>query len=246
MNNILRWIRLKLIPPRYRLAATYYYLRFSGILDGEIYIIKELVKARGIAIDIGANEGAWSYPLSRIFPRVEAFEPIPDCAAIIKDSGKKNIIAYQVAISSTDGVKELHIPVFKGKLLTAYATFGDLEGQYRTMSIPVRRLDDYSFTGVAFVKIDVEGHELEVIKGAEATIRREKPVMIVEIEQRHLNFPMAVVFDEIIKFGYKAFFLYGNHLHPLSDFSYEKHQQQFVDDPFSRDYINNFIFIPDL
>ncbi len=245
MNKILRWIRLKLIPPRFRLAATYYYLRFSGALENEICIVKDLIKARGTAIDVGANEGAWSYPLSRIFSKVEAFEPIPDCAAIIKDSGNKNIEVHQVALSSSKGIKELHIPIANGKPLTGYATFGDLEGEYTTMSIPVHKLDDYSFTGVAFMKIDVEGHELEVIKGAEATIRREKPAMIVEIEQRHLNFPMALIFDAIIKFGYKAFFLQGNQLHPLSEFSYEEHQGKFLDVPFSRDYIHNFLFMPD-
>ena len=49
-----------------------------------------------------------------------------------------------------------------------------------TMTAEVRKLDSYEFEGVGLIKIDVEGDELAVLEGAEQTIAREKPVIIVE------------------------------------------------------------------
>jgi FkbM family methyltransferase len=68
-----------------------------------------------------------------------------------------------VALSSIKGKRELHIPIDGGRLATAMATFGAVQGEYKSTLVQVHVLDDYSFKNVAFIKIDVEGHELEVL-----------------------------------------------------------------------------------
>ena len=71
--------------------------------------------------------------------------------------------------------------------------------------------------------------------------------MLIEIEQRHLSFPIDMVFKEILAYGYKGFFLHQNKLLSLSDFSYELYQKPFVEGEHmvKRKYVNNFIFMPD-
>src|SRR5205807_6872354 len=95
----------------------------------------------------------------------------------------------------------------------------------------------------SFIKIDVEGHELDVLTGAAKTVARSNPILLVEVEQRHLSFPMEAVFEEVSHFGYKGFFVVGKRVLPLAMFSYKVHQEPFLHDVLSSDYVNNFIFV---
>ncbi|MCM8807767.1 MAG: FkbM family methyltransferase [Candidatus Omnitrophica bacterium] len=184
--------------------------------------------------------------------RVEAFEPIPECAETIlaysrylAKKGKNNIYVHRVGLSNTSGYLTLHIPVRNGKRVFAYASFEYIENPYEDIQVPVFRLDDFNFRNVSFIKIDVEGHEDKVLEGAQETILREKPVILIEIEQRHMpGRSIEDVFNKIIAFGYEGSFLFRNKLTPLSEFSYEKHQQPYLNNVMCRDYINNFIFKP--
>lgn len=80
------------------------------------------------------------------------------------------------------GTAELHIPladeasgyfdvVNRGiPIVSGFASLEKAVGQYQSINVPVRRLDDYGFTEVSFVKIDVEGHESSVLDGARETL----------------------------------------------------------------------------
>jgi FkbM family methyltransferase len=229
------------MPKRMRLPCTYIYQRILGSIEPELLILQHLVSARGLAIDVGANMGIWSYKLSKLFAGVEAFEPIPECAAAIETYGAKNIRVHREALSAIAGEFELNIPVSLG---TAFATFNDIGDEHNSIMVATRTLDSYPFRDVSFIKIDVEGWELDVIRGSESTIARECPIMIIEIEQRHLNYDMNIVFDTMHTFGYDAFFLHHSKLHSYSEFSYKTHQEPFLENYTSVDYINNFIFKP--
>ena len=147
----------------------------------------------------------------------------------------------------------LNIPIKWGRCLYYLASFRQLEGETKRITVPIHRLDDYNFIDVSFIKIDVEGYESEVIRGGRETILREKPVLLVEIEQRHLGSkPIEKVFQEITDLHYEGSFLYKGKLHPLSEFSYEIHQKKFLEstpqkllgNKINRNYINNFVFKP--
>ena len=95
-----------------------------------------------------------------------------------------------------------------------------------------------------FLKIDVEGHELEVFKGATQLLKEAKPRILVECEQRHLqNINIEEVFQYLLDLGYKGYFISENELKPLVHFSVGKHQK-IVEGRYwmSKDYCNNFIF----
>jgi hypothetical protein len=73
--------------------------------------------------------------------------------------------------------------------------------------VPALRLDDYALDRVGFIKIDVEGHELAVLKGAEATIRGSMPSLLVEIEERHSLCGIQNVTAFLTGLRYEGFFV---------------------------------------
>jgi hypothetical protein len=62
--------------------------------------------------------------------------------------------------------------------------------------IKAKRLDDYDFSDVDLIKVDVEGHEESVLAGGMRTIEINRPVLIVEIEQRHIKKPIEEVSEK--------------------------------------------------
>jgi hypothetical protein len=94
------------------------------------------------------------------------------------------------------------------------------------------RLDAYGFTDVSFIKIDVEGFELEVIDGAAETLRREHPAMLVEIDESQNGVPLDEAIGRIEAFDYDTYYARDDALVP------------FRAKPGEPAPTNNFIFLP--
>ena len=97
---------------------------------------------------------------------------------------------------------------------------------------------------INFIKIDVEGNEFKTVKGAENTIKKYKPTLMIEIEQRHHQEPIWNFIEEIKNWGYTANFLERSTLSiaPLTQEIIEKQNAENVKK--HQQYINNIIFIP--
>jgi hypothetical protein len=98
---------------------------------------------------------------------------------------------------------------------------------------------------VNFIKIDVEGFEQEVILGAHATILKSKPLLLIELEERHRKdsvFDTASYLKE--NFGYKGFFLENSRLVSIENFVVNKHQRIDLHGNVIKPYFNNFLFFP--
>jgi len=208
-----------------------------------LHIVRQLIPRGHVSLDVGANNGVYTYALAKLSRRVEAFEPVPDCARTIAAFGAPNVVVHEVALSSRNGTRELFVPRDPGVVHTGLASFTRPNGAFEAVRVSVRTLDDYSFDDVSFIKIDVEGHELDVLRGARETVARSSPILLIEVEQRHLSFPMDAVFHEVSRFGYRGFFVAGKHVSPLRTFSYKVHQEPFLHDVLSTEYVNNFIFV---
>jgi hypothetical protein len=79
-------------------------------------------------------------------------------------------------------------------------------GAYQVRHVPVKRLDDFSFDRVGFIKIDVEGHELSVLKGARELLQRDKPNLLIEIDLTgHSEEGFNEVFNFLYALGYESF-----------------------------------------
>jgi FkbM family methyltransferase len=194
-------------------------------------------------VDVGANNGVYTYALAKFGAHVEAFEPLPECARAVAAFGSGNVRVHGVALSSTTGVKELFIPQTSGAVHTALASLTRPACAFESVRVPVRRLDDYYLNDVSFIKIDVEGHEIDVLKGAAETIARFHPLLLLEVEQRHLKVPMEQVFHEVSRLGYRGFFVLAGRVTALGSFSFERHQQPFLGNVNSSEYVHNFIFL---
>ena len=251
---------VSLLPERLALPFKFYYHKFRGRLEAEISYLNQLEGNRKRAIDIGANAGFYTYALSRLYDVVEVFEPQSWCTENILSYSKSSpcqINIYNVGLADDNGSLNLYIPISEGdysqlvqgvgSLTTGLASFKKLEGEQKTIEVPVRKLDDYNFQDVSFMKIDVEGYESKVIEGATQTIMRERPILLMEIENRHLDGKSITdIFDQISDFGYEGGFLHKGRIEKLSDFytQIQAKQNYFLEEVSQKTYINNFIFKP--
>lgn len=152
----------------------------GDVVDGRYaYQHKKLVAALGYvkqfrhAVDVGAHCGLWSFYLAPKFERVTCFEPV----AAHRECWLKNITAPNAnlchyALGDRDAQVTLH---------TGESSSGDTyikEGGEHPAEM--RTLDSLGLTDIDFVKIDAEGFERFILLGAEQTIRRDKPCIIVE------------------------------------------------------------------
>jgi FkbM family methyltransferase len=159
-----------------------------------------------------------------------------------------------VALSDEVGEATLRGPVAESvgiegihKTLTGRATvesenlLDDCDySQIYEVAVPRRKLDDYDFDAVGFIKIDVEGHELSVLRGASNTIERHRPLMLIEIEDRHKPNAICNVHSFLGNLGYEGYFLLNKKLMPLTCFDLAAHQKNWRQ---SGLYINNFFFV---
>jgi FkbM family methyltransferase len=181
---------------------------------------------------------------------VVAFEPQPLFAArlgaVCRALKLDNVTVEAKAVYSHSGTQDLFVP--SGHSPGASLTRKAVEAaSFTTLSVPVVALDDYFAESdkVALLKIDVEGAELGVLKGAERILRQHAPLLVFECENRHLA-PGHVgdAFAYLEALGYRGSFICRDRLLPLSEFDAEVHQRQHGDWFWkSRDYCNNFVFV---
>lgn len=177
----------RLTPARARLPSKFWWRSLRKTLEPEASFLLQQRWERGIAIDVGANEGLYSYVLAKLFDRVEAFEPNEAASADLRHYGSPKINLHHVALSRSEGERTLHVPILAHGVVNV--GWGSLEREtlppsesVTTQIVQTRTLDSYGFENVVFIKIDVEGHELPVLEGATETIARCRPIMLLEIK----------------------------------------------------------------
>lgn len=176
-----------LVPSRKMLPFSYWLSRAGGSCEAELVHLDRFCGCSGAALDIGANEGHYSFALSKRFERVYAFEVNEEVTQWIRQYNSSKIEIIHCGLSSAAGTAKLFIPVVRGLALHGWGSLdrGFLaqlpEAEIREKEVPISRLDDFAITNVGFVKIDVEGHELEVLQGGTATIRQSRPIVLIEV-----------------------------------------------------------------
>ncbi len=233
----------RVVPRSAELPLRYYYRKFAGELEPEMRLLPFLIRPGSTAIDVGANVGVYTYALLGSC-RVEVFEPFSHETVALRAFRNKGLKIHNVALSDHDGSIQLHVPMFGDQPFLSNATSMPLAGPHQTVEVQCKKLDDFPLVDVSFMKIDVEGHEVKVLRGAEATIARWRPSLLIEIEQRHLLISMEEVFNYIESLGFLGLFLSSGQLHLSSSFRYEMHQKPFLDDCTDPRYVNNFVFLP--
>jgi len=162
---------------------------FENILPLEVktienYIINNLIdKNFGSIIDIGAHKGDKTSLILKFFPRDNyyLFEPYEEYYAIIKKKfiNKNNINVYKKGVSSEEGVRKFYTS--KNKMYVEAFSLNKNSFLENYEQIQVINLDKIIFKErVKLIKIDVEGHEPEILKGASKLIVKDKPILLIE------------------------------------------------------------------
>lgn len=222
----------------------------------EIAAFSAAIRPGDVAVDVGSNKGSFLPSLSRAagHGRVVAFEPQPALADYLRRACRaarlENVVVEAMGVSERTGSLTLHVPAAGSAspgasfepAVAALSPCGDV-------LVPVTSLDEY-FRGeggrIAAIKVDVEGHELSVLRGAEETLARHAPLLVLECEERHAGEGGV---ERMVRFlgerGYGGFFVRRSRLLPVREFDPAVHQRRregrFWD---AADYCNNFVMRP--
>jgi len=207
--------------------------------EPELWLMRHLLRDCALALDVGSSIGLYSRELSRHAGKVVAFEANPRVAAFAKHVARRNVEVVNVALSSTAGEVSLHIPLNRREhtaddLATIESKNPISAERGITERVATRRLDDYGFVGCGFIKIDVEGHEEAVLDGAIELITTQRPIMMIELEDRHNAGTVARVTARLSALSYTAYRLSQGRLRPAAELDPKTDATPTV----------NFIFIP--
>ena len=220
---------------------------------GGIAYIKGAIKKGQTVIDIGAHKAGYLYFIQKGVGKtgkIYAFEPqsllFDYLVKIKKTMNWHNVTVEKIAISDTVGSVNLYIASNKtGQVSSPSATIVEdntLKSIVRTETVNTDTLDNYCSKydiKPSLLKIDVEGNELNVFKGALQTLKQYKPKIIVEIEAIHVGEERVLETFEFLKsIGYAGRIVHDDGEIPLEQFSFEKYQNK-AD---KINYCNNFIF----
>jgi len=131
------------------------------------------------AIDIGAHVGLWSWQMAKDFTRVLAFEPMPEHQDCFAKNMQAEIATGQVALSPVALGPECGEAHIRTRTVGSSGDTG-IEWDGSGIKVPMLTLDSFGIKEANFMKIDCEGYELFVLQGAVETLKRCRPVIIVE------------------------------------------------------------------
>jgi hypothetical protein len=160
-----------------------------------------------------------------------------------------------VALSDRAGTATIRVPLIDGRAVSTRATLNRhveehqtgeqaIEVELATLDSVVERL---GLARVGFMKIDVEGHELSVLRGAGNVLAQARPLVLLEAEARHHDFPIQTVFDEVLRHGYVGYFIRTDSLELESLDRFDVARDQDIEHHRARAflrYLNNFFFTP--
>lgn len=187
-----------------------YFERYQKVYEPDIECCMELILPQTTTfIDVGANWGYFVGKAALMRPDLEliAFEPASLSFADLKslcDGLNTNICAFQQALGEKEGTATITQPGFETGLASLVQNTSQKKNCGYGEEVDVKTLDSLNFSQNTFIKIDVEGFEMQVLNGGRKIISKEKPCIIFE----HWHFTsadMAPFFDFFDGLGYVLF-----------------------------------------
>lgn len=166
--------------------------------------LKEMVPELDYIIDVGANSGQFSKVVGYFYPKatIDAFEPLPNLYSKIQKTfeNKKNIRTYNVALGNENGTVMFnknnygHISSIL-EISNTNKHYPKQKNDLKQIVVEIKTLDSLDLIknktrGTALLKLDVQGYELEVLKGATETINNIDYIVIeANLEELYYNQP---------------------------------------------------------
>lgn len=203
-------------------ALVWAYRHMTGKLRvPEIVAISKYLDADSICLDVGAHGGSWSRGLACLVPKgyVYAFEALPYYADVLQKTMKllrqNRVTVLNRAIAETDGSVQMVRQDCDGNTLTGKThVASDSEGAHEMVSVPAVTLDSFwreiGEKRVDFIKCDVEGYELFVLRGARKLIESCRPVFYNELNVEwceRYDYTPADIFRFFDEYEYACFYI---------------------------------------
>jgi FkbM family methyltransferase len=246
--------RLRAICPRTVLMwREAQYFKHHG--EFELGFVEHLCRPTQDAIDVGANEGSYIHFMRRYARRAYAFEPVPWLAERLHDKFGDDVTVIPAALSDTAGRAQLRIPVIDGELITGLSSLDTPAGtatDMREVEVETVALDDAYSGDLGFIKIDVEGHEDAVLRGARRTVARCRPRVQIEIIEDLSPGGLCRADAFFGELGYRGYFVWRDALMPVAAFDAAAMQRAEVVEGYGPGierrvfgrYVANFLFLP--
>lgn len=239
MNKCKEFFKFHFLPKRLylRYSAWNKYRKADKTQETELRLLPQLVDNTKNAIDVGANTGLYTFFLSKYAKQVFAFEPHKLFAEFLSKAVANNVIVINKGVSNQNASLPFYVPVKSGRMQMNIASFDEktavnwecIEEKVKTVT-----LDSMQYKNIGYIKIDVEGHEYEVLEGAVELIRTQKPIVQIEMlgisndkmKNRSLNF--------LIDQGYEIYVYAENKLNEFNSVSPSCMGKNFICIPVSR------------
>ncbi|HJR56429.1 MAG TPA: FkbM family methyltransferase [Rhizomicrobium sp.] len=197
-----------------RLSPRFYWAMrrwLKGWGEPELALLPSFADPARPAFDIGAHFGLWTAALRPHFSQIHAFEAMPRLAGVLRDGyrGDDHVHVHDVALSDRNGPAAMRIPIAglgRGTIEPGNRLQGlkDMSQPIREISVEARQLDAMNLPDPALIKLDIEGHELAVLQGGANMLARARPVLIIEMEDRHAPESRARIMKMLSELGYAA------------------------------------------
>lgn len=176
-------------------------------LDIAFKFLRKTSLTKGDAVDVGANIGNHSLFFAEHFEHVVSLEPNPRVFELLCFNSKLRDNIQPLNIGASDVSGEMALSFDPGNWGHGHLV-GGLRDQSNSVSVLVKRLDELEELAslqVGLIKVDVEGHELRVLKGAIKLLTRFRPVVLFEQHSRDIFRGSSEVIDFLRAIGYERF-----------------------------------------
>lgn len=228
--------------------------RTTPYVESELLGLRHVVGRGSVCVDVGAAAGVYTVVLSHLAGArgaVHSVEPLPFAhpvlSAIIRTRGGANVCRHTVALGAASGRAVVRVPLRRGRPVTGRSFLStnatDLGSnreftEHADVVVPAETLDGFCATlgldRLDFLKVDVEGAELQVLEGGRDAIRRWRPSLLLEIEARHTaryGYRPEDLVNRLARLGYRMRAWRGGAWRPVGRV---------------RDDIRNYLFVPDV
>lgn len=188
--------------------------------ESESRFVANLLKPGMTFFDAGANQGFYTMLASKCVGnkgKVYAFEPVPSeflhLQQNIHINRLQNIVGESMALGCQDGLTDMYVCLHgKGSYSSLKPPAENIRVPSKCIRVPIISLDNYvqlkNIRHIDFVKIDVEGGELDVLKGAVTVLRDLRPVVMCEIADSRTQpwgYNASEIYRFLEKYGYQWF-----------------------------------------
>ena len=164
--------------------------------ESEVRIMRRFLRPGDIAVDIGANIGDLTLPMAQLTGasgRVYAVESHNDYF---------NILCANLALNEIENTKAINAFIADSEMVDTAGPWGQFGYVAENFKVPIITVDSFGLDACAFIKIDVDGKELEVLRSAVATIEKTRPVLYLENDVPEKSAPLL---DYLLRNDYALF-----------------------------------------